>query len=822
MANASLRKRLLAGILCATLVTSAGAVGATVGGTNFLSTQVNAVEESGSTTPTTDLAVNFTFTKVSDNSSKVTSIAIGDSVKPIITTTGGDGKYTTKVEVKHSTYTTWKEVCKDKDSWIPTKVGTYTVRVTVTDGTGKTATKEKSISIKNCIPGTGADGNKTYVSYDFTADPDGTKTVYKKAYYSYVTYTGVDEETGEEVTKKAAEFRGFVGEFVPKGSTATSTVGTTVKIPSSVIDPKSRAVLEVRNIKYLGHTDAVKNITTLYLPVTVEVLATDSCQYLGANLTGGTNIQYYKTSSVGEPAYTENSRLYYIGDKAFLGAHISNITLYDKVKRIRYNSFEEAKITNLILKDGFNVDTSGGTYENPKYTDISPNVFRNVTIDDVVHKGATIKTVTVAKSAIVTDAWFKDTKAVVKASTLSYFYLQHDFGQSGSGKGFTLQVSDTQTTPDVLAKNGLSVKFVDDKTAGTNYVAYTANEIKSKDIVGYMEVTNKEYPNKKAYIPINNSSVATSIPVGSITIKTGDDITPAKDMGSTGTFTMSDTAKYGFTNSAFPLTFKVYKGVADSKSITVKVKNGNSYVDLTSKYRAYLKIEQANGGKGSSSVTGLKADIKAEDLKVLYKGIELDPSTYTIDFENLDGGRRLVYDKDGKQTDKTPWSYVIVNVKDNDYCKASTTAIKKPFVTRVRIQDSIIKAKDSNGDTITLYDGTTRTEAQKTANDTVQVKLKATGNAFNTITDLTFYTWGTKDKTASGGVAKVDFVNIGNTRFICSAKSTSGINEKGEGTLTLYIKGNANGTWLHDLGSTSASQKDADTLVIEIEFTSKK
>ena len=90
---------------------------------------------------------------VNNSSVSSTSITFGNSVTISGKASGGTSPYTYKFEAKHSTSSSYY-VIKDfsstaTTSWLPGKTGTYTIRITVKDKSGKTAAKSFTITVKD-------------------------------------------------------------------------------------------------------------------------------------------------------------------------------------------------------------------------------------------------------------------------------------------------------------------------------------------------------------------------------------------------------------------------------------------------------------------------------------------------------------------------------------------------------------------------------------------------------------------------------------------------------------------------------------------------
>ena len=140
-------------------------------------------------------AKSFTLT-VKDatltNSSTIssTSVNFGKSITLTGKASGGTSPYTYKFESKHSTSSRY-HVIKDfsstaTTSWLPGKTGTYTVRITVKDKAGKTASKTFTLTVKSELQNNSkisATSIKLGSSVKVTGSATGGTAPYKYSYY---------------------------------------------------------------------------------------------------------------------------------------------------------------------------------------------------------------------------------------------------------------------------------------------------------------------------------------------------------------------------------------------------------------------------------------------------------------------------------------------------------------------------------------------------------------------------------------------------------------------------------------------------------------
>lgn len=107
---------------------------------------------------TTKITVSDTFVVKAVNpltnisTVSATSVTEGEAVTVNASATGGTSPYTYKTEYKNSTASTWTNLGTGTSMSFKPSEGTYTVRVTVTDNTGKTAEKQFTLTCESAIP----------------------------------------------------------------------------------------------------------------------------------------------------------------------------------------------------------------------------------------------------------------------------------------------------------------------------------------------------------------------------------------------------------------------------------------------------------------------------------------------------------------------------------------------------------------------------------------------------------------------------------------------------------------------------------------------
>ena len=127
---------------------------------------------------------------VNDSTVSASSITLGNSVTINGKASGGTSPYTYKFEAKHSTSSSY-HVIKDfssteTTSWLPGKTGTYTVRITVKDKAGKTASKTFTLTVKSELQNNSkisATSIKLGSSVKVTGSATGGTAPYKYSYY---------------------------------------------------------------------------------------------------------------------------------------------------------------------------------------------------------------------------------------------------------------------------------------------------------------------------------------------------------------------------------------------------------------------------------------------------------------------------------------------------------------------------------------------------------------------------------------------------------------------------------------------------------------